>query len=142
MIKLILSFSLFFFAPTLFATPESSDVSRKVECLAKNMYFEARGEGQRGLLAVAHVTINRVQAEGYPSRVCDVVYQKNQFSWTSMKLKIKDYTRYEEIKQLAYAVLNGETEDPTKGATHFHSKHIRTNWKLKPKARIGNHIFY
>ena len=138
----MISFSLILFAHNGFATQESSDTSRKVECLAKNMYFEARGEDIRGLLAVAHVTINRVQTAGYPSRICDVVYQKNQFSWTSMKLKIKDYTRYEQIKQLAHDVLNGETEDPTKGALHFHSKHTRANWNLKPKAKIGNHIFY
>lgn len=139
--KLTLLLSLLILSSKGFAASDI-ETKRKVECLAKNMYFEARGESKRGLLAVAHVTINRTQSDEFPSRLCDVVYQKNQFSWTSMRLKIKDYTLYEEIKQLAYDVLSGETQDPTKGALHFHSKHIRTRWNLKPKARIGNHIFY
>ena len=106
------------------------------------MYFEARGESLHGLLAVAHVTINRAKSGEYPERICDVVYQKNQFSWTKMRSKIRDYERYEEIRQLAYDVLQGETKDPTRGALNFHKVGTRTARHLKPKARIGNHIFY
>ena len=31
---------------------------RDVACLSKNIYFEARGEGTEGQVAVAHVTLN------------------------------------------------------------------------------------
>lgn len=134
--KLTLLFSLLILSSKGFAATDS------VECLAKNMYHEARGESIRGLIAVAHVTLNRTMSEEYPARVCDVVYQKNQFSWTATKSRIKDYTRYEEIREIAYNVLHGQTDDPTRGALNFHKVGTKTSWKLKPKARIGNHIFY
>jgi len=140
--KLTLLLSLLILSSKGFASSESPDIRRKVECLAKNMYFEARGESLHGLLAVAHVTINRAKSGEYPERICDVVYQKNQFSWTKMRSKIRDYERYEEIRQLAYDVLQGETKDPTRGALNFHKVGTRTARHLKPKARIGNHIFY
>ena len=31
----------------------------EVECLAKNIYFEGRGESLQGQIAIAHVTLNR-----------------------------------------------------------------------------------
>ena len=45
-------------------TPEDA------ECLAKNIYFEARAESTAGKLAVANVTINRAIAEHYPNTIC------------------------------------------------------------------------
>jgi len=55
--------------------------STDVECLAKNIYFEARGENIKGQLAVGLVTINRMKDERWPDDVCGVVYQNKQFSW-------------------------------------------------------------
>ena len=63
------------------------------KCLAENIYFEARGQGQAGWLAVAQVTLNRVEDRRFPNTVCEVVKQgltyasgdpirnKCQFSW-------------------------------------------------------------
>lgn len=44
-------------------------------CMAEAMYFEARGEGWRGMLAVGVVIRNRVAHPGYPSTICGVVRQ-------------------------------------------------------------------
>jgi len=49
--------------------------AKQVECLAKNIYFEARNEPFAGQLAVALVTLNRVYDDTFPNTVCDVVYQ-------------------------------------------------------------------
>ena len=55
-------------------------------CLALNIYHEARDQSTAGQLAVAQVTVNRVESKHYPNTVCDVVYQKGKsicaFSWT------------------------------------------------------------
>ena len=51
-------------------------------CLACNLYFEARGEEKTGIVAVAMVTLNRVNSFEYPNSICKVVWQKWQFSWT------------------------------------------------------------
>ena len=46
-----------------------------LDCLALNIYFEARGEPLQGKLAVGHVVINRVGDEKFPANVCQVVLQ-------------------------------------------------------------------
>lgn len=66
----------------------------EVYCLATNIYHEARGEPLDGQIAVASVTINRVQDRRWPNTICEVVYQAQydpetqqprlyrcQFSW-------------------------------------------------------------
>ena len=44
-------------------------------CLARTVYFEARGQPEEGLRAVAHVVLNRARSEAYPEDVCAVVRQ-------------------------------------------------------------------
>ena len=63
------------------------------ECLADNIYFEARNQGFAGWVAVAQVTLNRVRDDRFPNTICEVVKQgltyesgfpirdKCQFSW-------------------------------------------------------------
>ena len=63
---------------------------KQVECLAKNIYFEARNQSEYGKFAVANVTMNRVKDPRFPNTICDVVFQGPrvkkrvggcQFSW-------------------------------------------------------------
>lgn len=53
----------------------------EMHCLAKNIYFEARGESTRGKVAVANVTMNRVDSPYYPNTICGVVYQAKHSTW-------------------------------------------------------------
>ena len=46
-----------------------------VECLALNMYHEARGQGSAGLLGVSSVVLNRVKDKRFPNTICEVVEQ-------------------------------------------------------------------
>jgi spore germination cell wall hydrolase CwlJ-like protein len=59
-------------------------IDKQVRCLAENIYYESRGESLEGQIAVAKVTLNRLD-EGYARTVCGVVKQRNpngcQFSW-------------------------------------------------------------
>ena len=52
------------------------------ECLALNVYHEARNQTIDGQYAVAHVTMNRVASSKHADNICDVVYANKQFSWT------------------------------------------------------------
>ena len=59
-----------------------------LQCLALNVYWEARSEPMQGQLAVAAVTLNRVNDPRFPDDICDVVRQggevrkhRCQFSW-------------------------------------------------------------
>src|SRR5919106_4678476 len=58
--------------------------ARHLDCLARNVYYEARGEPIAGQYAVAEVTMNRKASPRYPKTVCEVVYQKEAFSWTEL----------------------------------------------------------
>ena len=51
-------------------------------CLAQNIFFEASVDNKAGMIAVADVTLNRVQDARYPNTVCGVVKDaKLKESW-------------------------------------------------------------
>lgn len=70
--------------PALQVDPEQAILEIDVDemhCLAKNIYFEARGESLTGMIAVANVTMNRVDSSHYPNTICGVVYQARHSTW-------------------------------------------------------------
>ena len=67
--KLLLIITFLLFGLNVHAT-EGED---QVECLAKNIYHEARGESTAGMFAVGFVTLNRVMDSRYPNTICGVV---------------------------------------------------------------------
>lgn len=119
-------------------------MDRELECLAYNIYHEARGEPKRGQLAVALVTLNRVDSKKYPDTICGVVYQKYQFSWTKnswkfSKVRPNEWKTSMKIAKEAYG--NRYSLGYFK-ATHYHNTTVRPKWRLKKVAKIGKHIFY
>lgn len=116
-----------------------------VECLAKNIYHEARGEPFQGQVAVALVTVNRVASGLFQNTVCQVVYANKQFSWTSDRNKrVKDQKAWASAVKIATAVLSRRVYEPDFTAVYFHASHVAPLW-AKTKTiitKIGNHIFY
>jgi N-acetylmuramoyl-L-alanine amidase len=131
------------------STAAVAEDCNEVEVLALNMYHEARGEGHDGMQMVGEVTLNRMYHTAYPDNICDVVYQRRQFSWTHTK---RDHTPYEQelwelSLELAEALLNGEIDYFDNGATHFInlnrvSRVPRWARVYDRVGRIGNHTFY
>jgi len=117
-------------------------VAQELNCIAQNVYYEARGEPIEGQLAVAKVTLNRTEDSRWPSSVCGVVYQPYQFSWVKNKRHRPKGDAW-EVAQLI-AITAYILPDPTDGATHFHANHIQPAWARKKKVlvKIGDHIFY
>ncbi len=115
-----------------------------LNCLAKNIYYEARSESREGKIAVAHVTLNRVKAKKFAPTICGVVYQKKQFSWThSKKLSKIDSDLWNEAMRIAKAVINKQEPDITGNATYFHATRVKPRWiGLVKTKKIGRHIFY
>lgn len=123
-------------------------------CLATNIYYEARGEGFQGMIAVAYVTLNRTYHHWFPNNVCDVVYQKNknicQFSWTCVQgihaNNIAEHKMFEKARNIVNMMVNSyhKASDPTGGALFFHSTKVDPSWRVsfQRTARIQNHIFY
>ena len=128
---------------------------RNLDCLARNVYFEARGEPLAGQYAVAEVTLNRKASRLYPRTICEVVYQKNwdplrkryvgAFSWTEFDyLPEPGGEEWQRAWRVAEAVYYGKEIPKLQGALHFHATYIKPDWaKSKQRvARIGRHVFY
>lgn len=118
-----------------------------VECLAKNIYFESRGEPIQGQIAVAMVTINRKDHDYFPDSICEVVWQRKQFSWThdGRSDVPKDKKAYVRAVHIAKAALRDYYDDPTDGALFFHTNYIKKPFWAKYMTvadQIGAHIFY
>jgi spore germination cell wall hydrolase CwlJ-like protein len=130
------------------------DRERQLDCLAKNIYHEAASEPFEGKVAVAQVTMNRVESGKYPSDVCGVVYQKNvfmervvcQFSWYCQnggKMPIRSNEMYQESMAVAKKVLLEDFRlDLLKDAMFYHADYVNPNWKKEKIGKIGRHIFY
>ena len=126
--------------------------NQQVECLAKNIYYESASEAYEGKLAVAQVTLNRVNSPQYPHDVCSVVYQKTQgtcqFSWTcnNVDTLVKNKYQWEESLLIAKRALTQPVLHDIiakTNALYYHAVYVNPGWnKTKVVARIGNHIFY
>jgi N-acetylmuramoyl-L-alanine amidase len=116
------------------------NIIESIRCMELNIFHEARGESRSGMIAVGSVTLNRVKSGKFPITVCAVVYQSNQFSWSSAsssrRARVPD-----RIKILAYKLVMGEINDNTKGSLYFHNRDAE-NFNRRQTMTIGNHIFY
>lgn len=121
---------------------------KEINCLAENIYFEARGESQLGQMAVAWVTLNRVKNPSFPDTICEVVWQQGQFSWTNdgKTDHPENGADWADAQELAWQVYHayGEQFDPTDGAIMFHATHVKPQWQdsFQKTSRIDGHIFY
>ena len=132
----------------------------QLQCMALNIYHEARSDSTLGQEAVGMVTMNRVYSEKYPDTICDVVYQshlnsrgnpirnKCQFSWyCDGKSDVpRDKVKFEEAMTNAKWVMNnyGSERDITGGAVMYHASYVNPYWSkaYTKTSRIESHIFY
>lgn len=140
--------------PTVFSSQTLEKRQQQLDCLARNIYFEAAKEPFEGKVAVAQVTINRTESGKFPTDICKVVYQKNvfmekvvcQFSWyceTSSKFKPMHKEAYDECMAVAKKVLlEGFRLDGLTEAMYYHATYVSPGWGKEKIAKIGNHIFY
>lgn len=86
----------------LVEVPRADD--KEVQCLAKNIFYEAANESEEGKAAVGLVTINRSMDDRFPDTICKVVDQKTTFRKVErflVKLKSSShYTFKTEIKTI------------------------------------------
>lgn len=128
-------------------------VQSEIECLAKNIYFEAGNQSQEGKLAVAQVTRNRVNDGKYPNTYCEVVFQSNQanrcqFSWTcdGKSDRPRNLPIYESAKTIAEDVYYGRIRSNKikNDVLYYHANYVNPTWnrEMQLTANIGNHQFY
>jgi hypothetical protein len=128
--------------------------NKQLECLARNIYYEAGNQPFEGKVAVAQVTINRAESGKFPDDICKVIYQKNivyekvlcQFSWyceTATMARPKNAAVFKESEMVARQVLlEGFRLPSLKNALYFHATHINPKWNREKVATIAGHVFY
>ena len=131
----------------------------QVQCMALNIYYEARGSNLADKAAVADVVLNRVNDTRYPNTVCEVVKQglqdangnmrrnKCQFSWycDGKADNPQNQDLYVEAQSIAWNMVEeSKYRGITEGATHYHATYVNPRWAstLQLVGRIGAHIFY
>lgn len=138
--------------PEQTAPAEPQIDARQHACLSQAIYYEARGEAQRGQVAVAEVIINRVRSNAYPSSICGVVFQGShrstgcQFTFTcdgSLGQRPRGRA-WDRAQRVATAVMLGYTRPITQGATHYHTHAVNPVWNsgLVETVNVGSHVFY
>jgi spore germination cell wall hydrolase CwlJ-like protein len=120
---------------------------REQDCLAKAVYFEARGESVEGQLAVAEVVINRAGSGRYPADLCSVITQPWQFSFIRKgRFPTPDFGSEAWKKAVAVAkIAQGELADRLpSNVLWYHADYVAPSWgrRLTRQAKIGLHIFY
>ncbi len=132
----------------------AEDRTRQLECLANNIYWEAASEPFEGKVAVAQVTMNRVESGRFADSVCGVVYQKNviyekvvcQFSWYcegAHRVKPVHPPLWKESQEVAKKVLlEGFRLPSLKDALYYHATYVNPSWGKPVLQKIGQHIFY
>ena len=153
LLRTLISIILMSFVPLL-ANPISNnpvyevsrDFDKQLVCMAKNIYYEAATEPYEGKLAVAQVVMNRTRSGHFPRNVCDVVYQKDQFSWVAENHsnETNKYAWEECVMIARKALTEVKLHDiiyKTK-AMYFHNTSVHPVWNIKYVAKIGNHLFY
>jgi spore germination cell wall hydrolase CwlJ-like protein len=132
---------------------QGKDRVRAEKCLTNAIYFEARGEPERGQIAVAQVVMNRVFSGYYPGNVCGVVYQDShrhlscQFTFTCDGIPevVNEPDAWEVAKRIARDTLDGKLWLPEVGkATHYHAYWVHPSWvrEMKKLYKFGVHTFY
>lgn len=130
---------------------DDSDTWDEHTCLSRAIYFESKGESDRGKILVAQTTINRMNSDKkyFPNTICQLVKQRTgkrcTYSWfcDGKSDRPKDLIQYEKSEIIADKALKGEYSKVTK-ALYFKRCTIVSRFfdKLKYLGREGNHCFF
>ncbi|WP_086900563.1 cell wall hydrolase [Kushneria marisflavi] len=122
-----------------------------VTCLARSIYWEAKGTNAREMEAVANVVMNRLGSSGFPTTLCGVVQEGSetgscQFSWwcDGRPDEASEPKEYAAAREIARRALNGSLLDRTHGALFFHHRGITPAWasSFVLTAKTREFLFY
>lgn len=121
-----------------------------IQCLARNIYYEAGVESDLGKYAVAQVTYNRAVRKGFPNTICGVVNYKVKntcaFSWVCMNKEAPKGLLWKRSQEIAKDFAeHGVRLYTVREATFYHATYIKKPYwakDMKQVAVIDQHIFY
>lgn len=125
----------------------------ETECVAKTIYYEARGESLGGQQLVGVVVNHRSARFNYPTSLCGVVTEarrvglyKCQFTaWCDGK---REDPRDNEslLRAVAATVISSWTYKFYPSITHYHSSTVSPSWaqwdRLTLFSEVDGHLFY
>lgn len=127
---------------------------KEKDCLKEALWFEAAGEPEHGIRAVASVILNRKQAKGFPSTICGVVHDPKQFSYRNdlsvgkMKgINLRnsiDKEAHAKIESIAQEVVEGRFQPVVpSGVKWYTKKKIKRKWMkdMRIVVVVGEHKF-
>jgi spore germination cell wall hydrolase CwlJ-like protein len=135
-------------APVMTNTSRLQRCKRSGECskMAEALVYEARGETLVGAVAVGYVILERTKNPSkWPKTIRGVVSQRNQFSYTTRKQKVRPKQEdWERAFVTSYRILHGEVKNPIKTSDHYHTLKVKPRWakKMQYVATVGSHKFY
>lgn len=128
---------------------------KELMCLAKNVFFEARGTDKQEEIKIINVTTNRVKSKMFPKTYCGVVYDHKQFSWTINLVKhdinrfikkVVEYKAWEAAQKMARFELEYGYKDTTSGSLLYHTPGVNPKWcrngKTKMVMATNYHMYY
>ena len=128
--------------------------SKDMACINEALYFESLNQSEEGMKAVLTVILNRKQARGFPSSICGVVQQANQFSYrlgVDKGVVIKpqpknsaDRLALLKIQSLAHSVVQGTFKPNLPKEVLWYTKHsVKKPWmkKMVIVSKIDSHKF-
>ena len=114
----------------------------ETRCLARAVYFEARGEPLAGQLGVAQVILNRRASGRYAASVCGVVDQPGQFTFARRSVA-EGSGDWKTARAIAIIAQAQQWLQVAPRAMAFHAARVSPNWGgMQRVAQIGNHVFY
>lgn len=117
----------------------------EMDCLSRNVYYEAGVEDTYGKIAVAQVTLNRLEDGQWGKHLCSVVKSPSQFSWTLTRVAAPKGSAWEEAQKIAKQVAAGLRLKKLENSLHYHAEYISSpHWAkvMTITHKIGQHIFY
>ena len=132
------------------ATSPAKAADDPLDCLAKAIYFEAKGQSDEAMQATAAVVMNRTENPEFPHDVCGVVHEKTaascQFGWycDGKPDRPSEPAEWQRAVDVAKATLAGEVSDPTEGALYFHTVDVPAPWEIERRktVTIGPFVYY
>lgn len=130
----------------------------EIQCMALNMFHEARGEGDAGMIAVGYVVLNRMGSKRFDTKtVCATVHKSGivkktgkracQFSWVCAGRTVASgsgsQASYQRALTLAREVMLRSVPNPVDDSVYFHNKTVRPTYtRAAYRGIIGTHRFY
>lgn len=128
------------------APAQSAEVDpASLECMAKIVHHEARGQPRNGQIAVAKTLVNRLKAGRFGGTICAVANQHGQFFDTAGYQPSRDSDSWVAAVEVSRDVLTGESNDPAPGAMFFHAAYHPAGGFFRTRQRvgaIGGQVFY